>query len=84
MAESVIFNSPVLLGGFVIALVLLLFELRTESTGYILPVLSVLLSVGVTVYLVLAGGSLQELAIVLMVFIIVNIVAFKHGEGGEK
>ncbi len=79
--EGVLFQSPFILGGFVLAIVLMVFELRTKSTGYVLPAISVMLTVADIVYGVLRGVTLQEIAIVLMVFIIINLTAFKfNGE----
>ncbi len=75
--EGILFQSPFILGGFILAIVLLVFELRTKSTGYILPVISVALTVADVVYGILRGVTLQEIAIIFMVFIIINIVAFK-------
>ena len=72
--EGVIFNSPFILGGFALALTILIFELRTSSTGYFLPVMSVLLSIAVTTYSILLGATLQEIVIVLLVFVIINVV----------
>ncbi len=80
--EGIIFQSPYILGGFVLALVLLIFELKTESTGFILPVISLAISIAVTVYSILCGATLQEITIILMVFVIINITTFKRN--GEK
>ncbi len=80
--EGILFQSPFILGGFVLAIVLLLFELRTQSTGYILPALSVLLTVADIVYGILRGVTLQEVAVILMVFIVINLTAYK-AKGGQ-
>ncbi|MBE7088480.1 MAG: DUF2254 domain-containing protein [Clostridiales bacterium] len=75
--EGVLFNSPIILGGFALALTILIFELRTNSTGYFLPVLSVLLSIAVIIYAILLGATLQEIVIVLLLFVIINLAGLK-------
>lgn len=79
--ESVFFETPVIIIGFAVALLLLVVELRTKSTGYVLPVLSVLITVGIIIYTTLYGGTMQEIIIVLLVFVLLNIAAFKAGGG---
>ena len=75
--EGVLFSSPIILGGFALALTILIFELRTNSTGYFLPVLSVLLSIAVIIYAILLGATLQEIVIALLLFVIINLAGLK-------
>lgn len=75
--EGIIFQSPIILGGVAIVIGLLIFELRTHSTGYVLPTISALLTIGLIIYSILSGATLQEIAIILMVLLIVNIMTYK-------
>lgn len=72
--------NPYILCGFALAAVLLVIELRTSATGWLLPVLSVCLSVIFTVVAVLLGGTLQEIIIVAAVFCILMSAYLKRGK----
>lgn len=82
MQDSVIFNSPVILAGIFIILLLMLLDLRYHSGGYILPFVTTLASVLLTLYTIIAGAELQEVAILLMIFLVFNI--FGYSKGGQK
>ena len=77
MSESVIFNSPILLVLYGIALALVLFNLKNR-TGAVLTYVSAALVVGTSAYAILLGASLWETAIVIVIFLLINV--FKVGE----
>ena len=77
MSESVIFNSPILLVLYGIALALVLFNLKNR-TGAVLTYVSAALVVCSSAYALLLGASLWETAVVIVVFLLINV--FKVGE----
>ena len=72
MSESVIFNSPFLLTVYLIALILSLVGIN-KRTGFLLPILSALIVAGASLYALLLGASVYELAIVLLTFLLINL-----------
>lgn len=72
MSESIIFNSPILLALYGIALVLVVYDLRNRS-GAILPYLSAAIVMGTSAYALIIGASLFETAAVLCIFILINL-----------
>ena len=78
MAESVIFNSPLLLILYGVALAVAIFELVTKTTGYVLPLLSLAIVVGASIYALLIGASLFEIAIILMVFMLISLAGIRR------
>lgn len=82
MPDSIFFDTPILIIGFVLALALMLFELRTKSTGYVCPALSALITIGMIIYGLFKGATYQELVIIIAIFVVITLVSFKIG--GEK
>ena len=72
MSESIIFNSPILLALYGIALVLVVYDLRNRS-GAILPYLSAAIVMGTSAYALIIGASLFETAAVICIFILINL-----------
>ena len=73
MENLVIFNSPILLCLYGLALALALFELFSKTTGYILPIISFAIVVGATIYGLLLGAGLFEVIIILLIFLLLNM-----------
>ena len=82
MGETVIFNSPTLLVGIVLAIVLLIFEQKTHSSGYIAPIASLILSLGVVFLAFLYGAAWNEIILLVTLFLTVTLLNY-HDEGGE-
>ena len=70
MSESVILSSPLLLVLYGIALGLTVYD-NLKKTGMILPVLSAFIAVGASVYALLSGASLYEVAAAVSIILIV-------------
>lgn len=82
MEDSVIFNSPFLLLCLGIALFLSVFDLKKRSSGFVLPLLSILLALGTVSYALLLGATFYEAATVLILFGAVNLLSFsRKGDG---
>ena len=73
MDNTIIFNSPLLLILYAIALALALFELFTKKTGFILPIISFAIVIGTTIYALILGTELLEAAIIIFVFLLINM-----------
>ena len=73
MENLVIFNSPILLCLYGLALALALFELFSKTTGYVLPIISFAIVIGASIYGLLIGAGLFEVIIVLFVFLLINM-----------
>lgn len=80
MGDSIIFNSPFMLGGFIVAALLCLFDIIKKPDSYIVTLLSVLIAVGMTIYSLINGASIQDVLIVLLVFAALNLTAFRKRE----
>ena len=80
MGEGVIINSPVLIAGIVLVILLVIFEQKTQSSGFILPILSAVLSLLVLFVAFLYDASWEEIIVVLSVFLLVHI----WGDGGGE
>ena len=76
MSESIIFNSPILLALYGIALVLVVYDLRNRS-GAILPYLSAAIVVATSAYALILGAGLIETAAVMTAFLIVNLAGIR-------
>lgn len=81
MGESVIINSPVLIAGIVLVILLVIFEQKTQSSGFILPILSAVLSLLVLFVAFLYGAGWEEIIVVLSILLLVHILG---NGGGEK
>jgi len=71
--DSVIFNSPLLLVLYGIALALALIELKIKATGYVMPIISFAIAVGTSIYAILLGAGLFEIAIPLVILLLLNL-----------
>lgn len=83
MEESVILNSPALLAGLFIVIALLIFEQKTHSGGYILPIVTTIMSLGVLFLAFLYGASWEEIILATLLFLTITIVNYKN-EGEES
>lgn len=83
MESSVIFNEPLLLILLGIALFLSVFDIKRKSSGYVLPLLSILITLCTLAYAMLLGASLYETATVLMIFAAINLLSFGKQKGGK-
>lgn len=81
MGESVIINSPVLIAGIVLVILLVIFEQKTQNSGFILPILSAVLSLLVLFVAFLYGAGWEEIIVILSIFLLVHILG---NGGGEK
>ena len=73
MDNLVILNSPLLLILYGVALAMVIFELITKTTGYVLPLIAFAIVIGATIYALLIGAGLFEVAIVILVFLLLNM-----------
>ena len=73
MENLVILNTPLLLVLYGLALVLVLFELFSKLTGYVLPIIAFVIVVGTTIYALLLGAQLLEVAIFVTIFLLINL-----------
>ena len=73
MENLIIINSPLILVLYGIALALVLFELFTKLTGYVLPLIAFMIVIGTTIYSLLIGAQLFEVAIYVMIFLLLNL-----------
>ena len=78
MSESVIFNSPILIVLYGIALAVTLFE-KVNRTGAVSAWIAAMLVVGASTLSVIMGASLVETAAIIVLFIIINLIK-KKGE----
>ena len=72
MSESIIFNSPIILVLYGVALLLLVYDLRNR-TGAVLPYLSAAIVMGTSAYALVIGALLFETAAVICIFILINL-----------
>ena len=77
MEESVILNEPLLLVGYGIALLLSMYATKERVGGYIAPILSMLICMLTSVYAFLKAASLYEVGAVLIIFLLMNLSAYK-------
>ena len=83
MNESVILNSPVLLAGILIAVLLFVLGRRTRSAGPLFPLLSAGTGVAVLVGAYLSGAALTELIVLLLAFTALYLSPYLSG-GGKR
>jgi hypothetical protein len=83
MTDTVIFNSPYLVMGYVVALFFCLFAIKRRGSGYIIPIISTLLCVGTSAVAIILGASYYEICIVILIFLFLNIYALL-GRGGKN
>ena len=80
MDNFVVFNHPLILVLYGIALALALFELFSKLTGYVLPIISFAIVVGASIYGLLIGAGLLEIAIYLVIFLLINLYGARRRE----
>ena len=83
MGESVIVNSPMLLMGVLVVILLTIFEQRTHSSGFILPVISMGISLFVVFSAFLYGAAWEEVIVLVLTFLVINMFGYKD-VGGEE
>lgn len=76
--ESVILSTPILWAGYLIAFVLCILGFFKRVT-FILPLISAAAVVGITAYALMLGASLYEAAIIFLIFLFLNLIAFFIG-----
>lgn len=84
--ESVILSSPILMVGYGLAILFCLFDLFKHATGFVFPIISLVLCTATTVAALVMGASLQEAAIAVMIFAALNLTVYlgHKGKGGKK
>ncbi len=81
--ESVILSSPFLCVLYGLALLLGLIGLRKKK-GMVLSFLSVVLCLSTTFYALIRGATFQEVAIVLLIFLSVNLITIFIERGSKQ
>lgn len=80
MAESVLLNNPVVLTGFIIALVLSVFVI-IKKVHFAVSAVAVVVFAGTLIYALLMGIELYEAGTVAAVFMIVNLIPLWKKKG---
>lgn len=75
-----ILNSPILLVLFTVAFLLTIFNAVFHLKTPIVAIITAVLVLGGIVYAFTLGASMQEVVIILVLFALVNIPAFKNKE----
>ena len=83
MSESVIFNTPILLIGYALALGLCILSIKGRIGGYIVPILSVFTCMATTTYALLKGADLYEVGMMVMIFLLLNLSVYRKGGEGK-
>ncbi|MFA6829686.1 MAG: hypothetical protein WCR67_03165 [Bacilli bacterium] len=76
MQDSVIFSSTILFVLYLIGLGFSFFELRKNSTGVVFPLISLAFFSGTTIYALMLKTPLNEIAIIAIIYLIVNLVGY--------
>lgn len=84
MDKSVIFNSPILLIGLAIALVLFVACFINKSGGYVLSFIAAAVVIATLTYALLLGASMQEVLIFALVFFLISLTGFKKNVDKDK
>lgn len=84
ISDSVLLSNPILWIGFLIAFILLIITMMMNLKWYILPVFSLLIVVGETVYGILVGMSLKEIALVLLPLFLICLIAFRRKHQNKR
>ena len=82
MAESVVFNSPILLLGVLVVILFTIFEQRTHSSGFVLPVISMGMALMVIFFALLSGAMWEEIIVLVLTFLALNLFGYK--DKGEE
>lgn len=80
---EVLFNSPILMIGYIIVAVLTLYSYLGKVKGYLLPFIALILFVILGIFSMLAGVTLSEFGTIGIVFLILNLLAATQ-KGGEQ
>lgn len=80
--ESVILSSPVLLCGYAAAFALCVFSV-IKKPGFAVTAISVLLFVATSIYALLLGAQLTEVAVCAVALFIVSIIPIWRGSGDK-
>lgn len=80
---EVLFNSPILMIGYIIVAVLMLYSYLGKVKGYLLPLIALILFVILGIISMLAGVTLSEFGTIGIVFLILNLLAATQ-KGGEQ
>jgi hypothetical protein len=75
MATSVIFSSGWLLAGYIVALLLAVFDLKKHSTGIVFPLLSLALFMASTIVSLAYKASLTEVAVLTLIFLCLSLTS---------
>ena len=81
--DSVILNTPILWVLYGIALILCIIDIKLKAFGYIFHALSVGICIVASIIALFMGASLIEVAIVITIFLIVNLGVYRL-KGGDK
>lgn len=81
MEQSVIFNSPILLLGLAVSLVLFVVCFINKSGGYVLSIISAAVAVATLTYALLLGAAMQEVLIAALIFFLISLTGFKKKRG---
>lgn len=82
--ESVILNSPIILIGYGLALFFCIFDIVKRSSGYVFPLISVFICLGTTIYALICGATMYEVGSVIILFLVLNLSAFKGNKRDKK
>ena len=77
MMTSVLLESPLLLWGVGVVLLVSLFDLRHHSTGMLLPALALMVGTTLIWYALYLGADLDEAAFVCMILLSVHLQSFQ-------
>ena len=80
MNNSVIFNDPIIIVGFLIALLFCCLGLF-KKTHFIVILLSILFFVATMAYALLKGAELYEVGSVAIVFLIISLLSIQKNGG---
>lgn len=83
MGESIIINSPVLLMGILIVILLTIFEQKTRSSGFILPAIATGIALVVLFVALLLGATWPEIIVLVLLFLVIHLFGYQD-EGGIK
>ncbi|MBQ7226814.1 MAG: hypothetical protein IJX05_00255 [Clostridia bacterium] len=80
MANSVILNSPIILVLLGVAVLLSVFNAVKRPKTFIIALIALVLVVVAITYAIIMKASLQEVIIVLLLFVVLNLFGFKKEE----
>ena len=78
MKETILFEQPILLIGFIVAFLFTVFALKyKQREGMLFPLLGLLVFAVTSVYALLLGMSMQELLLITCFFFLADLIATK-------